>query len=188
MALGHYDDEGVWMHGEDDTYATFSARLNKGQESISTQLAEIRADALYPIHSRVPTAAVNVTNVLSAFSFAAATGNDRGDAAMTYDDTTKRFTAAKAGLWRCHVDITVGAVATWMTLSARKGGTVPIRRNAHLPGSAGFSTATLDFDVELAVGEYMEILVQSGVNVITVVSDSSYPTTGIVWTYLGPTG
>lgn len=43
MAVGAYDANGVWINGEDDTYATFSARLNKSVESISTEIGNDRA-------------------------------------------------------------------------------------------------------------------------------------------------
>lgn len=49
MATGHYDSNGVWIHGEDDAYATFSDRLNKGQQSVSDALAAIAAGGKRPI-------------------------------------------------------------------------------------------------------------------------------------------
>lgn len=42
MAVGSYDANGVWINGEDDTYATFSARLNKSIQSISTEIGNDR--------------------------------------------------------------------------------------------------------------------------------------------------
>ncbi len=43
MAAGNYDAEGIWQHGEDDAYATFSERLNKGQTSISAAFQAFKA-------------------------------------------------------------------------------------------------------------------------------------------------
>jgi len=43
MAVGSYDANQVWINGEDDTYATFSARLNKSVQSITDALTLDRA-------------------------------------------------------------------------------------------------------------------------------------------------
>ena len=42
MALGANDANGVWINGEDDSYTTFSARINKSPLSISTIITALK--------------------------------------------------------------------------------------------------------------------------------------------------
>jgi hypothetical protein len=48
MATGAYDDQGIWIFGEDDPAAPFSDTLNLGMESVSDEIANdrVRLDAL----------------------------------------------------------------------------------------------------------------------------------------------
>jgi len=73
MALGFNDANGIWINGEDDTYATFSARLNKSISSISAaftslknrvQVLEARVAPKFEAMGRV-TVAGNATGTLT---------------------------------------------------------------------------------------------------------------------------
>lgn len=100
MALGSYDSNGVWLHGEDDAYATFSARLNKGQQSNSdaittlrnalnkATIAKVRRSAAWPISTAAGTAVQFDGEVISLAGAWASTPNP------------SRLVLPKVGYWR----------------------------------------------------------------------------------------
>jgi len=56
MATGSYDPQtGVWINGEDDSYPTFSARLNKSVVSIRDAIKSLMDNAIGPWTAYTPT-------------------------------------------------------------------------------------------------------------------------------------
>lgn len=110
------------MHGEDDAYATFSARLNKGQASISAALAALRAAVTKATVTKVRRAAVHAINSAGGAAIAWDTNVYALTGSWASTPNPTRVVLPKLGFWR--VDATIGGTGmdsnllrAWLTLN-----------------------------------------------------------------------
>lgn len=75
MATGHYDAQGIWQYGEDDTDANASDMLNRLAESVSdalAQLSTVQSGSVTPSPASIPANSTAEVTITFAAPFAAA--------------------------------------------------------------------------------------------------------------------
>jgi hypothetical protein len=136
MATGSLDANGIWIYGEDDSEATFSALLNKLGDSTSDEVGTLKTSPTISGNVRLTnTTDASLTSTNHAFQIGASNANnlrlDDNEIMAVNNGTAGTLTVQGDG-----GNITLGNSASTTTISGRISGT-------HYPFAVATGSATI---------------------------------------------